>query len=143
MHKGSLSAFAVYILVSFMLVLGCGTSPAIDDAESSIDDRPAEIVALAPVEHRALCGPAAPGQMRCHARLVTVDGGISPARTASGLTAADLQDAYALPVSLGRGKTVAIVDAQDDPSAERDLNQYRVKFGLPRLHAARTAASRR
>ncbi|MBS2029005.1 MAG: S53 family peptidase [Deltaproteobacteria bacterium] len=129
MHKGSLSAGLVYILVSF--ALGCGAPQAVDDAESSIDDRPAEIVALAPVEHRALCGPAAPGQMRCHARLVTVDGGISPARTASGLTPADLQDAYALPVSLGRGKTVAIVDAQDDPSAERDLNQYRVNFGIP------------
>ena len=129
MHKGSIEG-RLYILVSLLLAVGCGAPESVDDAQASIDDRPAEIVALQPVEHHALCGPAAPGEMRCHARLVTVDGGISPARAPSGLSPTDLQDAYALPITGGRGKTVAIVDAQDDPSAERDLAQYRSQFGL-------------
>jgi subtilase family serine protease len=45
-----------------------------------------------------------------------------------------LQAAYNLQGVVGTGgvgKTVAIVDAYDDPNAERDLAQYRSHFGLP------------
>ena len=49
----------------------------------------------------------------------------------SGYGPADLQSAYALPSNLGAGKTVAIVDAYDLPSAESDLGVYRSQFGLP------------
>jgi subtilase family serine protease len=49
-----------------------------------------------------------------------------------GLNPADLQSAYKLPSSTaGAGKTVAIVDAYDDPNAEQDLAVYRQQFGLP------------
>ena len=43
---------------------------------------------------------------------------------------ADVQAAYAIPKG-GKGVTVAIIDAQDDPNAEADLAVYRKKFGLP------------
>src|SRR5439155_417672 len=44
----------------------------------------------------------------------------------------DLQSAYALPsATAGGGRTVAIVDAMDDPNAEADLAVYRSQFGLP------------
>jgi subtilase family serine protease len=45
----------------------------------------------------------------------------------------DLQDAYGLAgaaASNGAGKTIAIVDAYDDPNAEADLAKYRSYYGL-------------
>jgi subtilase family serine protease len=58
--------------------------------------------------------------------------GAQPAATVAGLAPADLQSAYALPSgTAGAGQTVAIVDAQDDPTAEADLSTYRSNFGLP------------
>jgi subtilase family serine protease len=58
--------------------------------------------------------------------------GASPAVTPSGYGPASLQAAYNLPSSTaGSGRTVAIVDAYDDPTAEADLGVYRSQFGLP------------
>ncbi len=57
---------------------------------------------------------------------------LSPAATPSGYGPSDLQSAYNLPsATAGSGQTVAIVDAQDDPSAESDLATYRSQYGLP------------
>jgi hypothetical protein len=53
------------------------------------------------------------------------------AAAVSGYGPADLQSAYALPSGLGAGKTVAIVDAYDNPNVESDLGAYRSQFGLP------------
>ncbi|HET9095461.1 MAG TPA: hypothetical protein VFN37_02270 [Candidatus Baltobacteraceae bacterium] len=54
----------------------------------------------------------------------------TPSNLLPGLHPADLQNAYALPAQ-NAGRTVAIVDAYDDPSAESDLAVYRTAFGLP------------
>ena len=49
-----------------------------------------------------------------------------------GLSPCQLQDAYRLPSQVtGAGRTVAIVDAFDDPNAESDLAIYRAAYGLP------------
>jgi subtilase family serine protease len=49
-----------------------------------------------------------------------------------GLTPNDLQHAYNLPsMTAGKGQIVAIVDAYDNPNAEKDLAVYRATFGLP------------
>ena len=63
----------------------------------------------------------------------TSGSGVSPAAaTPSGLFPADLQSAYKLPsATAGAGRTIAIVDAFDDPAAESDLGVYRSQFGLP------------
>ena len=43
-----------------------------------------------------------------------------------------IQDAYRLPSQVaGTGRTVAIVDAYDNPNAESDLAIYRTQYGLP------------
>ncbi len=53
------------------------------------------------------------------------------ANSPGGLGPNDLQNAYALPsATAGAGQTVAIVDANDDPRAEKDLATYRKTFGL-------------
>lgn len=88
------------------------------------------------VSYQDECGAVTPGKVRCLALLVKksslpdlknfVNNGIS------GYTPADLQDAYNLPsATAGKGQTVAIVDAMDDPNAESDLATYRSQFNLP------------
>jgi subtilase family serine protease len=62
----------------------------------------------------------------------TSDGTVSAAATPSGLGPSSLQSAYNLPSSTaGSGRTVAIIDAYDDPNAESDLAVYRAQYGLP------------
>ncbi|HXW59288.1 MAG TPA: S8 family serine peptidase [Solirubrobacteraceae bacterium] len=59
---------------------------------------------------------------------------VSPASTPLGYGPSELQSAYALTaLSAANGvtKTLAIVDAYDDPNAEADLAEYRSHYGLP------------
>ena len=83
--------------------------------------------------HRAshVCGAATPGTASCHA-LVVVDSSGRPDVSSgpTGLNPADIRSAYNLAGSTSGGRTVAIVDAYDDPTAESDLGVYRSKFGL-------------
>jgi subtilase family serine protease len=80
-----------------------------------------------------------PGFMACKALKVTSGvnslaasaRSVNPAATPSGYGPSDLHSAYALPSTGGSGATVAIVDAQDDPTAEADLATYRSTYGLP------------
>src|SRR3954447_19375357 len=54
------------------------------------------------------------------------------ALTPSGKRPIDLRSAYKLPsTTKGAGRTIAIVDAWDDPNAEADLAVYRQQFNLP------------
>jgi hypothetical protein len=81
----------------------------------------------------AACGPVRPGYARCFALQIATSA--TPPNTCgsdASYIPCDLQTAYDLPsVTNGRGHTVAIVDAYDDPSAEADLAVYRSNFGLP------------
>ncbi|MBB5888939.1 S53 family peptidase [Kutzneria kofuensis] len=74
----------------------------------------------------------APGYAACTAlrRTDSAARSFSPAAP-SGLSPANLQSAYKLPTAGGSGQTVAIVDAYDDPNAEKDLATYRSTYGLP------------
>jgi subtilase family serine protease len=76
------------------------------------------------------CGAPTKGFAACFAQtLVNNDGSTPAAASPSGLNPADIQSAYKL--SGSSTKTVAIVDAYDDPTAESDLGVYRSTFGLP------------
>ncbi|HEY3714365.1 MAG TPA: S53 family peptidase [Jatrophihabitantaceae bacterium] len=50
--------------------------------------------------------------------------------TPTGYGPADIQAAYEVPAG-GKGRTVAIVDAYDNPNAEADLAAYRAQYHLP------------
>lgn len=85
------------------------------------------------LRHRAVCPGAPAGFAHCDSQVVT-DASGAPAATATpaGYGPADLQSAYKLPsATAGSGKTIAIVDAFDDPNAESDLGVYRAQYGLP------------
>jgi hypothetical protein len=83
------------------------------------------------------CAAVPQGEMRCFALRRTtgvvshVAAGVNAAAAVSGYGPSDLDSAYNVPTTLGSGKTVAIVDAYDDPNAAGDLSTYRSNFGLP------------
>jgi subtilase family serine protease len=83
---------------------------------------------------RAVCPSPPSGYAHCHADVVTDQNGnpdASPSPT--GLSPATIKSVYSFPTSstAGAGKTIAIVDAYDDPSAESDLGVFSSQFGLP------------
>src|SRR5436190_773166 len=83
--------------------------------------------------NKHVCGDTAAGFAHCHARVVT-DAKGTPAVTPApnGYGPADLRAAYGLPsTTAGGGKTFAIVDAYDAPTAAPDLATYRSTYGLP------------
>ena len=82
----------------------------------------------------AVCPAPAVAAARCHALVVT-DGVGNPLASTSptGLSPVTIKAAYNLPTAgtPGAGKTIAIVDAYDDPNAESDLNVFSSQYGLP------------
>jgi hypothetical protein len=89
---------------------------------------------------RASCPAVAPGQARCLAIWHPIPQP-EPRRNAKGqavltpptdgLSPADVLAAYRLPKTGGKNQTVAIVDAYDNPHAEKDLAVYRATWKLP------------
>lgn len=88
----------------------------------------------------ACAPPAQTGSASCtiaiNVNIAPVADPRTPAALIPGLHPADLAAAYGFPA--GAGRTVAIVDAYDDPSAESDLAVYRAAFGLPPCTSANT-----
>jgi subtilase family serine protease len=80
---------------------------------------------------QAVCAAALPGSAHCHALVVDNSAGKpGTSATPSGYGPADIQSAYGLAGQSSGGRTVAIVDAYDDPTAESDLAVYRQQLGL-------------
>ncbi|MGH2887053.1 MAG: S53 family peptidase, partial [Solirubrobacteraceae bacterium] len=83
------------------------------------------------------CSDPAPGEMACFAlrRTTNVIGslpaGANAAAAVNGYGPSSLDSAYNIPTTQGAGRTMAIVDAYDDPNAASDLATYRSQFGLP------------
>jgi subtilase family serine protease len=130
------------------------TAPTTTTLKTTSAQAVAAAVARAHVQYTEQCGTTPrPGYATCHALRVTsgttayqeeqaAKRGVAPAtvspRAASagptGYGPSDLQDAYGLTsaaASAGSGRTIAIVDAYDDPNAESDLATYRDHYGLP------------
>jgi subtilase family serine protease len=79
-----------------------------------------------------VCSAPGAGDAACMS-VVRTDATGKPLATAtpSGLGPASIQSAYKLAGLTSGGRTVAIVDAYNDPTAEADLATYRAQFGLP------------
>src|SRR6266516_266514 len=121
--KKSLIAYP-FLAFIFFVVVNAGTAFASSNHSS---------VSSAYTQVRA-CGQTAPGFAHCLV-IVLKPTGIHPhalTATPAGFTPNDLQNAYKLPsATAGKGQTIAIVDAYDNPNAEADLAVYRSAFGLP------------
>jgi hypothetical protein len=87
------------------------------------------------VSHHAVCGSVATGRARCFADVVEHRGRVGTEATTAptGLSPATLRSAYGFTTNLtaGAGTTIALVDANDDPTAESDLAAFANQFGLP------------
>ncbi|MFE9428695.1 hypothetical protein ACFYNO_37770 [Kitasatospora sp. NPDC006697] len=103
---------------------------------AALPTAPAQAVPLAPAAAvqpatTRACAAPAPGSAACFAVRRT---DVAPAAAPTGYGPADLRQAYALTADSTR--TVAIVDAYDDPTAEQDLTAYRSQYGLPACSTA-------
>lgn len=79
-----------------------------------------------------VCGAPAAGHASCLSIVRTNSAGKAlAAATPAGYGPVDLQSAYKLSGLSSGGRTVAIVDAYNDPTAEADLSTYRAQYGLP------------
>ena len=80
-----------------------------------------------------VCGPADPDAARCHAQLQPGRLGDLAQSAPYGLSPAQIKSAYGFSTSptAGAGKTIAIVDAYNDPTAESDLAVFSSQYGLP------------
>lgn len=87
---------------------------------------------LAGHRHARVCGVPKAHRVSCDAVIdLNVSGNVGVGVTPQGYGPADLQAAYKLPATNADGRTVAVVDAYDLPTAEADLGVYRAKYGLP------------
>ena len=80
------------------------------------------------------CSGAVAGSARCHAQVLADAGGTPRATTSpTGLSPATIKTVYNFPTSstAGAGRTIGIVDAFNDPTAESDLGVFSSQFGLP------------
>src|SRR2546427_4862857 len=84
--------------------------------------------------YRAVCPGADALTARCHSDVVT-DANGNPAATTSptGYGPLQFQGAYSLPATASSLKTIAIVDAYDDPNIRNDLTVYDQTEGIPDL----------
>ena len=131
-----------WVVLVFVCLVALGSSPAL------ILAAPGDAQDEQETDVRACDGTPAPGYARCHARVRTDAKvrGKAPAPAASVVASPNvlgnngaydpgfLQAAYNLAgpaAGAGAGRTVAIVDAFDSPTAEADLGTYRSTFGLP------------
>jgi subtilase family serine protease len=100
---------------------------------------PLSVAAASPAEATPLksggvvnFGCATSGKMHCLGKAIRSPKGNGPLLTATpvGYGPAEIQAAYHLGGLQANGKTVAIVDAQDAPTAEADLAKFRSARGL-------------
>jgi subtilase family serine protease len=107
--------FLIAILVGSFSLTGTVAAASRPDAGNTVGARP-------------VCGLALVGDARCIA-WVRPNASSSPV----GLSPVTMKAAYGFSTSntIGAGKTVALVDAYDDPTAANDLSVFSSQFGLP------------
>ncbi|HEX6446546.1 MAG TPA: S53 family peptidase [Streptosporangiales bacterium] len=84
--------------------------------------------------YRACSAAPAAGHAACYAKFRLLQGLLGKRAhrnaTPSGYGPSSIRSAYKLPATGAKGRTVAIVDAFDDPTAAKDLATYRKHYGL-------------
>jgi len=123
------------LLAAAVFALAACSDPSTAPNATRLSPSSPSALVLPPTMHGAsarVCGDALPGEARCHAWVQVTDG-FQPlaAGAPSGYNPADLRSAYKLTSNGSSAQTIAIVDAYDDPNAEKDLAVYRAHFGLP------------
>ena len=139
------------LLHQFKLIFAVGTLLAVLLAGKTSAAVPGEPYNWLPRSHHQVCSSPAQVAAKCEALLLTNANTGNPLASVSyvsGYTPTDLNSAYKLlalpPVGSNfswNGKTVAIVDAYDNPNAASDLLKYRKQFNLPLCSTSSTSPS--
>jgi subtilase family serine protease len=90
------------------------------------------------LSHHQVCGAVPAGFARCHSDVVDHGKTAPNATTPTGLSPGTVKSVYGFPTAstAGAGKTIAIVDAFDDPTAANDLGVFSSAYGLPPVSAS-------
>jgi subtilase family serine protease len=126
------SLFTVSFMAVFLLTIANASSAFA--ASASISTPKVSFINNAGYRQVQACNIAPVGFAHCLAVILHATGIQAQAakNTPSGLSPSSLQSAYKLPsTTAGKGQTIAIVDAYDDPNAEADMTTYRATFNLP------------
>jgi subtilase family serine protease len=126
-HKEDRSSMRVRVLLAVSAATLTGLTTMV--GSSTANAAPSQTGQL----HSAkVCAAPSAGYAACMS-LVRTDAHGKPiaALTPSGYGPASIQSAYKLAGLTSGARTVAIVDAYNDPTAEADLATYRTQFGLP------------
>jgi subtilase family serine protease len=130
----------IFLILVGALVLACSGMVLAQSAASGDQTASGGQSYTLPANVERVCHrPADPEKASCHAlRRTDIGRGAHPKATflyEKGYTPSDLQSAYELDdpgiQAGGSGKTIAIVDAYDNPNALQDLAVYRGTFPLP------------
>jgi hypothetical protein len=127
-------AFAAVLLASVALVAVATPTRAAPLAPHLLAGARVDFGCANPANHTATSlRPAARGHgITCFGRAISATGrGPQITKGPVGLGPSQIQSAYKLAGLNAGGRTVAIVDAYDDPKAESDLGVYRGTYGLP------------
>ncbi|MGW1163331.1 Kelch repeat-containing protein [Streptomyces sp. NPDC002519] len=127
-------------LVSTALLAALGAPAPVQAAAAQSAPSSTSSAHPLPGNVKPLCGPPRPHEFTCFGLRRTDVARSKALRTAGespdGFAPADLRSAYGLPADGGAGRTIAVVDAFDNPNAEADLAVYRTQYGLPRCTTA-------
>jgi subtilase family serine protease len=94
--------------------------------------------------YHAVCPGAETGAARCHAQVVADKQGNPYATTSpTGYGPAQFHGAYSLPTTTANLKTIAIVDAYDNPTIGNDLAVYSQRYGIQVLPTCTSPADAR
>ncbi|HVM71143.1 MAG TPA: S53 family peptidase [Anaerolineales bacterium] len=129
--------FSVLLLILFSLGLS-GTQPVRAKVANTGSQAAAPLIPHPYNLHKPVCPlTTEPGTVRCNAEVVT-DAAGQPMVAADLLTGSygpqAFRGAYGVSGSSATTRTVAIVDAYDDPTVLSDLDTYSNYFGIPTLN---------
>ncbi|GDY29061.1 S53 family peptidase [Gandjariella thermophila] len=134
-RRRALRALATSLLAAATIVpLSALTAPSAAASSPAVATTLAGVPLLSGSSANLPCGTSrGPGQAHCLGKMMVSPHGSGPllVSTPTGYGPAEIRSAYKLSGASSGGRTVAIVDAYDDPNAEADLAVYRKARGLP------------
>ena len=133
------SVYSILLIGMIILALGSVNPPPVQAQVATPAVSPPKPLIPHPFNfHKPVCPPVAkPGVARCHSEVVTDAAGapiVSNALLTGSYGPAAFRGAYGISGSTATNRTVAIVDAYDNPTILNDLDTYSDNFGIPRLN---------
>ncbi len=144
------SIYSIILIGTILLALGGANPPSVHAQETTPGvSAPKPLIPHPFNYHKPVCPPAGkPGVARCHSEVVTDAAGaeiVSNALLTGSYGPLAFRGAYGISGITATTRTVAIVDAYDNPTVLDDLDAYSDFFGIPRLNrcavSSGTAAS--